>query len=580
MAARISPDFLDQLLNRVDLVDLIDTRVPLRKLGRDYGACCPFHSEKTPSFTVSPSKQFYYCFGCGARGNAIGFLMEYERLSFMEAVTELARSVGLELPRGVGGGEADSHKDLLALVEQAATFFRQQLHDHPARQKALDYLRRRGLDDETAKTFGIGYAPAGWDSLLRALTTQGSAPAELLQAGLVTAHDNGHYYDRFRDRIMFPIRDRRGRTIAFGGRALGDAEPKYLNSPETPFFHKGRELYGLYEARQRERQLRRLVVVEGYMDVVALVQHGIPYTVATLGTATTTEQVERLFRVTHEVIFCFDGDRAGREAAWRALENALPLLKEDRQAGFLFLPEDEDPDSLIRKEGRERFEERLTQAKPLSDYFFERLGADINLRSIDGRARLAERARPLLEKLPDSDFRDLMGERLKKITHNPLTRLSPPRVSAINARQVSPLRSPVRLVIALLLNDLGLARQAGDIKCLQGIKAPGLSLVVELIELLQNNPHIQNAAQVLVRYEDTPAGPILQQLAGWRPEYPEDRFASEFLGALKQLQERYGIKRQLLNKLAQGEPLSTEEKETLRQLSTQPQHHDPGLETM
>ncbi len=580
MAARISQDFLDQLLNRVDLVELIDTRVPLRKLGRDYGACCPFHSEKTPSFTVSPSKQFYYCFGCGARGNAFRFLMDYERLSFMEAVTELARSVGLELPRGVGSGEADSQEGLLAWVEQASTFFRQQLHDHPARQKALDYLRRRGLDDPTIKSFGIGYAPPGWDSLLRDLTARRAAPAELLQAGLVTAHDNGHYYDRFRDRIMFPILDRRGRTIAFGGRALGDAEPKYLNSPETPFFHKGRELYGLYEARQRERQLRRLVVVEGYMDVVALVQHGIPNVVATLGTATTTEQVERLFRATPEVIFCFDGDRAGREAAWRALENALSLLKQDRQTGFLFLPEGEDPDSLIRKEGRERFEQRLVQAKPLSDYFFERLGADINLKSIDGRARLAERARPLLEKLPESDFRDLMGERLKKITHNPLTRLSPPRVSAIQSRQVSPLRSPIRLIIALLLNDPGLARQAGDLTFLQGIKAPGLSLVVELIELLQTHPHIQNAAQVLIRYEDTPVGPALQQLAGWRPEYPEDRFASEFLGALKHLRERYGIKRQLLNKLAQGEPLSDEEKETLRQLTTPSKQNDPGLEAM
>ncbi|MFO1434416.1 MAG: DNA primase [Candidatus Competibacteraceae bacterium] len=580
MAARISQDFLDQLLNRVDLVELIDTRVPLRKLGRDYGACCPFHSEKTPSFTVSPSKQFYYCFGCGARGDAFRFLMDYERLSFMEAVTELARSVGLELPRGVSGGEADSQEGLLAWVEQAATFFRQQLHDHPARQKALDYLRRRGLDDATIKTFGIGYAPPGWDGLLRALTARNATPVELLQAGLVTAHDDGRSYDRFRDRIMFPILDRRGRTIAFGGRALGDAEPKYLNSPETPFFHKGRELYGLYEARQRERRLQRLVVVEGYMDVVALVQHGIANVVATLGTAITTEQVERLFRVTPEVIFCFDGDRAGREAAWRALENSLPLLKADRQTGFLFLPEGEDPDSLIRKEGRERFEQRLAQIKPLSDYFFERLGADINLKSIDGRARLAERARPLLEKLPESDFRDLMRERLKKITHNPLTRLSPPRVSTMKPRQVSPLRSPVRLIIALLLNDLSLAHQAGDLQFLRGLKAPGLSLVVELIELLQNNPQIQNAAQVLIRYENTPVGSALQQLAGWRPEYSADQLVAEFLGALKHLRERYGIKRQLLNKLAQGEALSDEEKETLRQLTAPAKRNGPGLEAL
>jgi DNA primase len=583
MAARIPQDYLDQLLSRVDLVEVIDARIPLRKAGRDYSACCPFHSEKTPSFTVSPSKQFYHCFGCGAHGTAIGFLMAYEHLGFVEAIEELARAVGLEPPRGVSV-EPGNQDILIALVEQAEHFFRRQLHEHPARQRALNYLHSRGLDAATIKAFAIGYAPPAWDDLLKALTAQGAALKALVQAGLVIEQDNGDCRDRFRDRILFPIRDRRGRTIAFGGRTLGDATPKYLNSPETPFFHKGRELYGLYEARQRERQLRRLLVVEGYLDVVALVQHGIPYVVATLGTATTTEHLERLFRITRDVVFCFDGDRAGREAAWRALENTLPLLRDDHQVSFLFLPEGEDPDSLVRKEGRERFEQRLVQARPLSDYFFERLGVDLNLHSLDGRARLAERARPLLNKLPDSLYRDMLVQRLAELTGidpgSITKRLTAVPLSVARPRRDTNLtRTPVRLAIALLLNHPELAQQAGDMQRFRDINVPGLPLLVELVELLQHHPPIRSAAQLLTRYEGTATGQILKRLAEWQPPYANEEnadelYRNEFLDTLKQLEKSHDPQKRLL-KLATDRELSAEEKEMLRRLGKPPPGERP-----
>ena len=428
MAGRIPQAFIDHLLTRVDLVELIDNRVPLRKAGRNFTACCPFHNEKTASFTVSPEKQFYHCFGCGAHGTAIGFLMEYDRLEFVDAIEELAQSVGIEVERESGHSHQSTarhqHDALFDIMAEAERFFRQQIRQHPQRKLAIDYLRSRGLDSDTVNAFGIGYAPTGWDHLLKALSTQNRSPAALAQAGLAVAKDSGGHYDRFRDRIMFPIRDRRGRTIAFGGRGLtAEATPKYLNSPETPIFHKGRELYGFFEARKSTRQLQRLVVVEGYMDVVALAQFGIRYAVATLGTATTGEHLERLFRTCPEVIFCYDGDRAGREAAWRALEHALPLLRDGRHAKFLFLPDTEDPDSLVRQEGAEAFTQRLQNAMPLSDYLFAQLEQQIEIHSIDGRARLIELARPLLQKLPQGAFRDLLLLRLAEHAKIPLQRL-------------------------------------------------------------------------------------------------------------------------------------------------------------
>ena len=391
MAGRIPTSFIDEVVSRTDIVDIIDSRVPLKKAGHEYKACCPFHEEKTPSFTVSPSKQFYHCFGCGAHGTSIGFLMEFDHMEFIEAVEHLANRLGLEIPREEDDRPAPKKEktaDLLDVLQQATSYYQEQLRHHPNAADATDYLKQRGLTGQVAARFGLGFAPAGWDNLLSHLNNKGHKAEQLLSAGLVTRKSEQQVYDRFRHRIIFPIEDHRGRVVGFGGRAIGDDEPKYLNSPETPVFHKGSELYGLYRARGAIKEAGKAVVVEGYMDVVALSQFGIDYAVATLGTATTRNQLERLFRHADEVVFCFDGDRAGRDAAWRALETALPSMHEGRQTGFLFLPQGEDPDSIVRAEGKEGFETRLTQALPLPEYLVHQLRAQTDLSRIDGRARL------------------------------------------------------------------------------------------------------------------------------------------------------------------------------------------------
>ncbi|MDJ0740543.1 MAG: DNA primase, partial [Gammaproteobacteria bacterium] len=397
MPGAIPQHFIDDLLARADIVEIIGRRVPLKKAGREFHACCPFHSEKTPSFTVSPAKQFYHCFGCGAHGSALGFLMEYDRLSFPEAVEELASSMGLEVPREAAFDQGPDHRPLYELLELAAQHYEQQLRQHADAARAVDYLRQRGLSGEIAARFRLGFAPPGWDNLLQALGGDDERVARLRDAGLITEQDHKRY-DRLRDRIIFPIRDGRGRVVGFGGRLLGDGKPKYLNSPETPVFHKGRELYGLYEARQADGHPARLLVVEGYMDVVALAQFGIGNAVATLGTATTSDHLEKLYRATPEVVFCFDGDRAGRDAAWKALQTALPLMRDGRQARFLFLPDGEDPDSLVRQIGAAAFTERVGGAQPLSEYLFEKLSAQVDMQTLDGRARLGELTQPLLER--------------------------------------------------------------------------------------------------------------------------------------------------------------------------------------
>jgi DNA primase len=415
--SRIPQSFIDELLDRVDLVEVIDHRVKLKKTGKNYSACCPFHDEKTPSFTVSPDKQFFYCFGCGASGNAVGFLMDYERTEFPQAVEQLAHLCGLEVPREEqkpgASREEQRRKRLYSLLESASEFYQEQLRQHPSKNKAINYLKGRGLDGHIARAYGIGYAPPGWDNLLKALGTSSDERDGLHQAGMLIQPDNAdRLYDRFRLRIVFPIRDTRGRVIGFGGRVLDDSKPKYLNSPETPVFHKGRELYGLHEARQAYRNLPRLLVVEGYMDVVALAQFGIRYGVATLGTACGEEHLERAFRYTSEVVFCFDGDSAGRRAATRALEAALPAMTDGRQVKFLFLPEGEDPDTLVRQVGPEKFEALIEQSVPLEDYLFDAAAEGINIRTMEGRAHLSKRAAPLLAKLPKGVYRELMFEAL------------------------------------------------------------------------------------------------------------------------------------------------------------------------
>jgi DNA primase len=558
VSGRIPQHFIDELVARADIVELIGSRVPLKKQGKEYKACCPFHGEKTPSFTVVPDKGFYHCFGCGAHGTALQFLMEHDHLGFIEAVEDLAERVGLEVPRDTAGNtKAPSPTDHLFLaLEKTANLYRDQLNKS---ERGKAYFKSRGLTSETADRFNLGYSPDSWDFVIRSVGSSEKDRLTLLQVGLIIERErkpgsnapSGHY-DRFRDRVMFPIRDARGRTIGFGGRVLDKGEPKYLNSPETELFHKGRELYGLFEARQATRTLSRLLVVEGYMDVVRLHQAGITYAVATLGTATTPEHLSRVFRICNELIFCFDGDRAGRAAAWRALENSLPQIKDGRQIRFLFLPDGHDPDSLVGEEGREAFEKRLDKAMSLSEYFLSHLNAQVDGSTVDGRARLAELARPLLERIPPGVYRELLAEELAK-----LVGLDPSKLTAAMARDgdksaakspsPEPLRRPqpapmsggrgsvVRQAIRILVHHPLAATEVPAVPDdLLDIDRPGIPLLVEMLNDLQENP-AANTAALLERWRGRPDFDPLSKLAA--TEYPVDAAgaARELEDALKQL---------------------------------------------
>jgi DNA primase len=426
MAGSIPQPFIDDLLERIDIVDVVDSRVKLKKTGKNYSACCPFHDEKTPSFSVSPDKQFFYCFGCGASGNSIGFIMDYERLNFPEAIESLAKVAGVEVPReqtkdpqkrAQNEAQEKARKQLFSLMEQANDYYQLQLREHPQKNTPVNYLKNRGLSGQIAKDFGVGYAPPGWDNLIKTLATSNEKQDLLLEGGmLINNEDKGRLYDRFRERIMFPIRDSRGRVIGFGGRVLNDEKPKYLNSPETPIFFKGKELYGMYEARQAYRQLPRVLVVEGYMDVVALAQYGIRYGVATLGTACSEEHLRIAFKHTNEVVFCFDGDDAGRKAARRAMENSITSMEDGRQIKFLYLPEGEDPDTLVRQIGDEKFTRLIEGASPLENFLFEELGQSFDTQTMEGRARLCKIAAPMLDQLPRGVYRELMFNQLANRT--------------------------------------------------------------------------------------------------------------------------------------------------------------------
>ncbi|WP_298635640.1 DNA primase [uncultured Umboniibacter sp.] len=418
MAGLIPRTFIEDLVSRLDIVEVIDARVPLKKTGANFMACCPFHNEKSPSFSVNPNKQFYYCFGCGASGDAIKFLMEYERLEFTEAVEQLANKAGIEVPREERTPQQKkqekTRKTLYDALTEAARFFFTQLRHEAAPR---NYLVRRELSPQIARDFGLGFAPGSWDALLKHLSSKGYRDEQLIEAGLLIENeDSNRRYDRFRNRVMFPIRDSRGRVIAFGGRVLDDSKPKYLNSPETPVFHKGRELYGLYECKQKLKQIDRLMLVEGYMDVVALGQFDIHFAVATLGTAATEDHIQLAFKNAPELVFCFDGDAAGRRAAARALQNTLPYVEDGRTVRFLFLPDGEDPDSLVRRIGTEQFLKVVAHAMPLEEYIFEQAGEDIDLSSMDGRAKLAKRVAPQIAKLPVGIFHELMNDELAKRT--------------------------------------------------------------------------------------------------------------------------------------------------------------------
>ncbi|MFC3551295.1 DNA primase [Lysobacter cavernae] len=541
--ARIPDAFIDDLLARSDIVEIIGARVPLKRQGKEYSARCPFHDERSPSFTVSPTKQFYHCFGCGAHGTAISFLMNYDRLEFLDAVEELAKRVGMEVPRDTQQRNVNPDSaDLYNAVEAASKFFQKQL---AGSDKARAYLDGRGVGEAIRAQFGIGYAPDGFNALRDALGTDPRRMSLLERAGLFSRNDSGRVYDKFRDRVMFPIHDRRGRTIAFGGRVLSasdngrDAGPKYLNSPETALFHKGRELYGLWQVRQAHNKIDKLVVVEGYMDVIALFEHGVDCAVATLGTATTPDHAELLFRNAPDVYFCFDGDRAGRGAAWKAVESVLPRMKDGRQAFFLFLPEGEDPDSLVRSEGRDGFDVRLRDATPLSQFFFDSLSGDVNLGTLEGKGRLAERAKPLLAQIPDGAFGDLMKQRLTELTgvgartSSPETHVPTQRARAASGTP-APKRSVVRSAISLLLQQPALALESRPPFRFAGLRQPGVPLLIELLQLVQHRPDI-GTGSLIEHFAEREEQAALYKLAAQTLPGDEGAWRSEFIDAMTQL---------------------------------------------
>jgi DNA primase len=540
--ARLPDAFIDDLLARTDLVEVIGSRVPLKRQGREYSARCPFHDERSPSFTVSPTKQFYHCFGCGAHGTAISFLMNYDRLEFLDAVEELAKRIGVEVPKDARAhGDENESRDLYAALEASAKFFQNQLTQST---KALAYLDNRGVDADNRARFAIGYAPDGFNALKDALGSDERRLRLLDRAGMMSKNDSGRVYDKFRDRVMFPIHDRRGRVIAFGGRVLvasdesRDAGPKYLNSPETALFHKGRELYGLWQVRQAHTKIPRLIVVEGYMDVVALFQFGVTEAVATLGTATTPDHAELLFRNAADVYFCFDGDRAGRGAAWKAVESVLPRMRDGRQAFFLFLPEGEDPDSIVRQEGAAGFDGRLAAATSLSEFFFNELSKDVNLNSLEGKARLAERAKPYLANVPDGAFRDLMQQRLTEITGvgaraQPAAPVRTPSMRAPRGAP-APKQSIVRTAITLLLQKPSLAQEIEPPYVFGVLRQPGIALLLEMIALVRERPDIRTGA-ILEHFAEREEGVALQKLAVHAFPGDDTTWCEEFLGALAQL---------------------------------------------
>ncbi len=542
VAGRIPQSFIDELLARVDIVEVIEAHLPLRKVGRSYQALCPFHREKTPSFNVIPDKQFYHCFGCGASGSAIRFLMEHARLGFVEAVTQLADRVGLPIPTDNGPVRRQGHAELYTILDQAARWFALQLRQHPAAGPAVAYLKQRGLCGRIAAAYRIGYAPPGWDHLLGALGTDPDRVDTLVQGGMLARKDGGTCYDRFRDRVMFPIPDPRGRVIGFGGRVIGEGSPKYLNSPETPIFHKGREVYGLPQALQGPDKPKRLFVVEGYMDVLALAEHGITNAVATLGTALTREHLGRLFRVVPDLVFCFDGDQAGLRAAWRALETALAYLSEGRSVGFLFLPNGEDPDSLVRAQGPGLFE-RAEAITPLSTFLFDTLSARTDPKSVEGRARLLEIAAPLLAAVPRGPLRDLLTQQLSDVARMDATHwlgsAGRPRSTSSRSKPTRAVPSLVRKAIATLLHEpsLAFAVPADCIREVAGVPRPGVDLLVEILGLVHANPGIGCAA-ILERYRDSEQGTYLSKLASQEVLVPAERLSSELVGALERLKEQ------------------------------------------
>ncbi|WP_424408267.1 DNA primase [Pasteurella sp. PK-2025] len=574
MKGSIPRSFIDDLLAKTDIVELINSRVKLKKAGRDYQACCPFHHEKTPSFTVSQKKQFYHCFGCGAHGNAISFLMEYDKLEFIEAIEELAGMLGLEIPREntphFHGKQINfqTKRNLYELMQDIAQFYQQQLNQHIPAQS---YLQQRGLSADVISRFQIGFAPNRFDTVLQRFGQQTDDQEKLFDLGMLSRNEQGKIYDRFRHRIMFPIRDRRGRTIAFGGRVLGDEKPKYLNSPESATYHKGNELYGLYEALQANESPEMLLVVEGYMDVVALAQFGVDYAVASLGTATTAEQIQLLFRCTEQAICCYDGDRAGREAAWRAFENALPLLEDGRQLKFIFLPDGEDPDSFIRQHGKAGFEDYIQHAHSLSEFLFSSLAPQVDFSTKEGKSKLAALAVPLINQIPGEmlrlSLRNTLAQKLGILDQTQLESLIPKHVENPNHTQPQTVkRTPMRLLIALLLQNPELAQLVPNLAPLRALNESGLDLFEKLTALCQQKVGI-TTGQILEYWRDSEHSKALEILAMWDHLIEDSQIENAFKATLRHFYFQL-VEREIDSLIAKdrSEGLSESERQKLAQL--------------
>jgi len=570
MAGRIPQQFIDDLLARIDVVDVIDSLLPLKKKGANYSACCPFHNEKTPSFTVSQDKQFYHCFGCGVSGSAISFLMDFSHLSFVEAIEELAGRAGVDVKREQGYEAAQPVRDLTPLRdmnERVSEFYQQQLRQHASSAIASSYLKNRGLTGEVAQKYQLGFAPPGWDNVLSALGQTQASQAVLRELGLVVSNDNNKTYDRFRERIMFPIRNKRGQTIGFGGRVLDSGEPKYLNSPETPLYHKGREVYGLYEALKSSSKIQRLILVEGYLDVISLSQLGIDHVVAALGTAITREQIDLLFRSVSELVICMDGDSAGQKAAWRAIVNALPALRSGRQIKVLLLGQGQDPDSVIRQQGLEYFEALIEAASPLSSYFFDYLAEQYPLDSIEGRAAFVEQAKPLLNTLPDGAFAGMMKKQLAVLTQ---TDVAPTRMGA--ARPSSPMaRGPakktpslIRRLISTVLREPALAATIDLSDTWLSLPMPGMPVLKQVLLAINNETDLSPAI-LLERLRGSEHERTINKLFSEESLIEGGALEHEMMGAVERLKE--GAKKARLDELlAKSKDLTESERLEFRAL--------------
>ncbi|MCW8399711.1 DNA primase [Legionella sp. PATHC038] len=566
MSGLIPQPFIDDLLHRTDLVELIDSYVPLKKRGNSHLACCPFHNEKSPSFNVVAKKQFYHCFGCGASGNAISFVMNYLNLGFVDAVETLATRAGLTIPRDKQTEKNNSSQDLYKLLSAVSLHYQKKLKHEG--QPAIDYLRGRGLSGEIAKLYQLGYASEGWHYLEKAFPRN---QRELLATGMLIKNEDGKIYDRYRNRVMFPIHDRHGRIIGFGGRVLDkEQKPKYLNSPETVIFQKSRELYGLHQILSQQKAVEYIIVVEGYMDVIALAQHGIMNAVATLGTATSTYHIQLLAKHTKSLIFCFDGDNAGRQAAWRALESSLPHLNLGLDASFMFLPDGHDPDSLVREEGKDNFLKRLKQATPLHRFLFDNLAKDLNLLRPAGKTQLINLAKPFLQKMDEGSYKQLLIEDLARLTHIETHRLTqlvteesktPPQEQAMTIA-----RTPMRIAVALLLQHPEIYTQIKQQINLELFDAKEHEILLSVLEQLEANPQATTAT-LIESWRNHPYFESMNKLAAWDHLVPEQELVKEFIDIILflQKQNRELTIRQLINKSRQ-QGLNEEEKIQLQEM--------------